>query len=109
MINDRQDRIVSVGLGKADDKVHSNLLKWKGSWVSGDLVHWGVSAMGDDFVLLACRTSLNVLGDPSAHVRPPIFPLRLGDGFVTSRMSSYEALVYHSHDFSFERQVWGNC
>src|SRR5712671_6448766 len=53
VINDRQNRIVSIGLGKADDKVHRDLLEGKSSWVRGDFVHWGTSAMGDDLVLLA--------------------------------------------------------
>src|SRR5712672_1955181 len=109
VVNDRQNGIVSVGLGETDDEVHSNLLKWKGSWVSGDLVHRGASAMGDDFVLLARGASLDVLRDPRSHVWPPIVPLSLSDGFVASGVSSYETLVYHSHDFSFERQVRGDC
>src|SRR5712671_229426 len=109
MVDDCQDGIVSVGLREADDEVHGNLLKWKGSRVGGDLVHRGTSAVGDDFILLARSASLDVLRDPRSHVWPPIIPLSLSDGLVASGVPGYETLVYHSHDFSFERQVRGNC
>src|SRR5712671_158930 len=94
-----------VGLGKADDEVHGDLLEREGSWVSGDFVHRGVSAVSDDLVLLARCTSLNVLRDPRSHVWPPVVPLGLGNGFVASRVSGYESFVYYSHDLSLKRQV----
>ena len=98
-----------VGLGKADDEVHGDLLERESSWVSGDFVHRGASAVSDDFVLLARCASLNVLCNPRSHVWPPVVPLGLGDGFVTSRVSSYEPFVYYSHDLPFKRQVRGYC
>src|SRR5712671_2018098 len=94
-----------VGLGKADDEVHGDLLEREGSRVSGNLVHCGASAVSDDLVLLARCTSLNILRDPCSHVWPPVVPLGLGDGFVTSRVSSYESFVYYPHDLSLERQI----
>src|SRR5712671_5111069 len=97
-----------VGLGEANDEVHGDLLERKGSWVSGDLVHRRASAMSDDLVLLACRTSLNVLCDPCSHVWPPIIPLGLGNGFVAPRVSGYEPFMHYSHDLSFKRQVRGD-
>src|SRR5712672_1491851 len=103
VINDCQDGVVSIGLRKADDEVHSDLLEWKGSWIGGDFIHRRASAMGDNLVLLTRSTSLDVLCDPCSHVWPPIIPLGLSDGLVASGVSGYETLVYHSHDFSFER------
>ena len=89
MVDDGEDRVVLIRLWESDDEVHSYLLEWKGSRICGDFVHRGARAVGDDLVLLARRTSLNVLCDPGAHVWPPVFSLRLGDGFVMSRVSSY--------------------
>src|SRR5882757_5524010 len=109
MIDDSQDGVVTVGLGEANDKVHGDLLEREGSWISGDLVHRGASAVGDDFVLLARSASLNVLCDPSSHVWPPVVPLGLGDGFVTSRVSGYESFVHYPHDLPFKRQVRRDC
>src|SRR5712672_1066439 len=103
MVDDGEDRIVSIRFWESDNEVHSYLLERKGSRVCGDLVHRGTRAVSDDFVLLARRTPLDVLCDPGAHVWPPVHPLRLGDGFITSGVSGYETFVYHSHDFSFER------
>src|SRR5712671_5037609 len=89
MVDDGEDRVVSIGLGEPNDKVHGYLLKRKGSRISGDFVHRGARAMGDDLVLLTRRTSLDVFCDPGAHVRPPVVSLRLGDGFVASGVPSY--------------------
>jgi len=41
MVDDGEDRVVSIGLRESDDEVHSYLLERKGSRVSGDFVHWG--------------------------------------------------------------------
>src|SRR5712671_7233082 len=98
-----------VGLGKANDEIHGDLLERKGRWVGGDLVHRGASAVSDDLVLLTRCTSLNVLCDPRSHVWPPVVPLGFGDGFVTSQVSGYEPFVHYSHDFPLKRQVWGDC
>src|SRR5712671_6655779 len=95
-----------VGLGKADDEVHGDLLEREGSRVSGNLVHCGASAVSDNIVLLARCASLNILCDTCSHVWPPVVPLGLGNGFVTSRVSSYESFVYYSHDFPLKRQIW---
>src|SRR5712671_1093677 len=87
MVDDGEDRVVSIRLWESDDKVHGYLLERKSSWICGDLVHWGARAVGDDLVLLTRRTPLNVFCDPGAHVWPPVIPLSLGDGFVTSGVS----------------------
>src|SRR5712671_3425070 len=100
---------MTVGLGKADDEVHGDLLEREGSWISGDLVHRGASAVSDDLVLLTRCTSLNVFRDPCSHVWPPVVPLGLGDGFVTSGVSGYESFVYYSHDLPFKCQVRRDC
>jgi len=108
MVHNGKNGIVSVGLREADDEVHGYLLKRKGGGVRGDLVHRRASAMCDDLILLARHTPLDVLRDPHAHVGPPVTSLGLGDGFVAPRVSGNEAFVHHSHDFSFNREVWGN-
>src|SRR5712671_6267937 len=100
---------MTVGLGKADDEVHGDLLEREGSWVSGDFVHRGASAVSDDFVLLTRCTSLNVLRDPCSHVWPPVVALGLGDGFVASQVSGYESFMHYPHDLSLKRQVRGDC
>ena len=89
MVDDGEDRVVLIRLWESDNEVHSYLLERKGSRICGDFVHRGARAVGNDLVLLARRTSLDVLCDPGAHVWPPVCSLRLGDGFVTSGMSSY--------------------
>src|SRR5712671_7251513 len=105
MIDNSEDGVVSVRFREADYKIHSYLLERKGSWICGDLVHWWARTVGDDLVLLTRRTPLDVFCDPGAHVWPPVVPLGLGDGFVTSRVSSYKALVYYSHDLPFDCKV----
>src|SRR5712672_2632151 len=97
-----------VGLGKANDEIHGDLLERKGGWVSGDFVHRGASAVSDDLVLLTRCTSLNIVRNPRSHVWPPIIPLGLSYGLVASWVSGYESFVHYSHDFSLKRQVWGN-
>jgi len=89
MIDDGEDGVVSIRLWESDNEVHGYLLERKGGRICGDFVHRGARAVGDDFVLLARRTSLDVFCDPDAHVWPPVLSLRLGDGFVTSGVSSY--------------------
>ena len=96
---------MSVGLREADNKIHGYLLKREGSRVRGDFVHRWASAVCDDFVLLTCRAPLDIFCDPRTHVWPPVVPSGLSDGFVTTRMSSYKALVYDSHDLPFKREV----
>src|SRR5882672_10772937 len=108
MVDDGEDRVVSIRLRESDNEVHGYLLERKGGWVRGDFVHRRARAVGDDFVLLALRASLDVVRDPDAHVWPPVVSLRLGDGFVTSGVSSYQAFVDYSHDFPFDRQVRGD-
>src|SRR5712671_5885195 len=105
MIDDGKDGVVSVGLGETDNEVHGYLLKREGRGVCRNLVHRWASAMGDDFVLLTSCASLDVLGDPRAHVWPPVTPLSLGDGFVMTWVSSDEAFVHYSHDLTFDRKV----
>jgi len=108
MIDDSKDRVMSIRFGKTNYKIHGYLLEWKGGWVCGDLVHWWASTVGDDFVLLARCTTLNIFCNPGMHVRPPVVPLGLGDGFVASGMTGYEAFVHYSHDLPFDRKVRGN-
>src|SRR5712672_3124329 len=94
-----------VGLGKADDEIHGDLLERKGGWISGDFVQRGASAVINDFILLARCTSLNVLRDPCSHVWPPVVPLGLSNSFVASRMPSYEPFMHYPHDLPLKRQV----
>ena len=108
MIDNSEDRVVSIGLGETDYKVHSYLLEWEGGWICGDFVHRWASAVGDDLILLTRHAALYVFCDPSAHVGPPVISLGLSDGLVASGVSGYETLVYHSHDFPFDRKVRGN-
>src|SRR5882757_9481295 len=101
MVDDSKNRVMLIGLGEADNKIHSYLLEWKGSGVRGDFVHRWAGAVCDNFVLLTCRAPLDVFCDPRTHVRPPVVPLGLSDSFVATRVSSYEAFMYNSHDLSF--------
>ena len=109
MVDNSEDGIVSVGLGKTDNEIHGYLLEREGGRVSGDFVHRWACAVRDDFVLLARRTSLDVFCNPHAHVWPPIVPLGLSDCFIATRVSSYKALMYDSHDLSFKREVRRDC
>src|SRR5712671_6348037 len=109
MINDGEDRVVSIGLGEADNEVHGYLLEREGGRVHGDFVHHWACAVCDDFVLLARRTSLDVFCNPRTHVWPPVVPLGLSDRFIAARVSSYKAFVYDPHDLSFECTVGRDC
>jgi len=60
MIDDGEDRVVVIGLGQSDDEIHSYLLEGQHRWVGWDFIHRWASAMCGDFILLACRTSLDV-------------------------------------------------
>jgi len=64
--------------------------------------------MGNDLVLLADRTSLNVFWDPGSHVWPPITALGLSDGFVSAGVSSNQPFMYNLHDFSLDGEIGGN-
>src|SRR5712671_3219539 len=105
MINNGEDRVVSIGLGETDNEVHGYLLEWEGSRVCGDLVHRWACAVCDDLVLLARCTPLDIFCDPRAHVRPPVISSSLSDCFVAAGMPSYEAFMYDPHDLSLHRKV----
>jgi len=108
MINDGEDRVVSIGLGEANDEVHGYLLEREGGRVRWDLVHRWACTVCDDFVLLAHRAPLDVFCDPCLHVRPPVISLSLSDGFVAAGVSGYKPFVYDPHDLLFNRKVRGD-
>jgi len=60
MIDNGEDRVVVVGLGQTNDKVHGYLLEGQCRWIGRDFIHRWASAVSDNFVLLARCTSLNV-------------------------------------------------
>jgi len=105
MINDGEDRIVSIRLREADNEVHGYLLEREGSRVRGDFVHRWACTVCDDLVLLTCRASLDVFCDPRTHVWPPVISSGLSDCFVAAGVSSYKAFMDNSHNLSFNRKV----
>src|SRR5712675_1865206 len=105
MVNNGEDRVMSIGLGEADNEVHGYLLEREGGRICGDLIHRWACAVCDDLVLLARRASLDIFCDPHAHVWPPVISSGLSDRFVATRVSCYEAFMYDSHDFLFKGKV----
>jgi len=65
--------------------------------------------VGEDFILLASGTPLDVFHDPRSHVWPPVIALSLCDGFISTRVARDQPFVYYSHNLSFDGEVRGNC
>jgi hypothetical protein len=57
--------------------------------------------MGEDFVLLASGTALDVLCYPLVHPWPGLVLFGFADGFISSWVSSRRVVVYQVHEVAF--------
>ena len=70
MVNNHEDCILSSDPGKAHYEVHGDLLKGEGVWRGADAIERDLCPVGQVLVLLAGRTSLDILGNPGSHSWP---------------------------------------
>ena len=61
----------------------------------------GFSFVDIDLVLLACCTSLNIVGNPGYHSRPGIVLLHFSDGFVPFQMPYHMMAIDQGHKVPF--------
>src|SRR5258707_15129038 len=87
--------------GQACDKVHADLLKWKGLGLGGDSVKWGSSGMSKGFVLLADGAPFDVICHPLFHSRPLGVLAGLPEGLVSSRVSGGGVVMVDGHQCTF--------
>jgi len=61
--------------------------------------------MCENFSLLTCRATSNVVFNPWAHVGPPEEPFGFSNRFISSWVSGHVAIVNVGHKFSSEALV----
>lgn len=87
-------------LEESCNQVHCYLLKGKGVFVGDYVVEWCTLFVCEDFVLLACSTSFNIIHDLLIHPCPLCMGFSFLNSFILSQMSCCGMIVDNGHDRS---------
>jgi hypothetical protein len=107
MVHDCKDGIFSLACRKPRDKVHCYLLEGEGVISCQDAVCRSAQFMGNDFILLAGRTSLHVIGYPCIHPLPLAMLFHPTYCFIPSRVAGCGVVVGPCHQRLAFLCQWG--
>ena len=98
MVYDCEDCVFPIIEGKSHDQVHCYLLEGLCILQDCNSVEWGFSLMCNDFVLLAGRTSFNVVYNPGIHTWPLVDFFCFPYCFVPSWVSCCHMIMGVKHN-----------